>query len=160
MNIFLVLTFDPKLLDRHPPKVKKKVRPHDSGDSLNFFECMRRRTRIKDPAGRIFKSDIQVALNFTMFYCLDLLQPTSLAIDFTDLNVFWCDLGSHSIGVASLRDSYKSNRLLIIDDDIVSPISVAINAVERYKLISLCQEGLSAAPLRLSYNVNYNKNYA
>ena len=62
---------------------------------------------------------------------LGLLQPTSLAIDYADQNVYWSDLGSQSLGVANMKYSPKSNPFLIFGSGIVSPISVTINPIDR-----------------------------
>ena len=62
---------------------------------------------------------------------IGLLQPTSIAIDYTDENVFWADIGSQSLGVASLGALPKANPHLIFGANIISPVSVSINAIDR-----------------------------
>lgn len=64
-----------------------------------------------------------------------LLQPVALQIDPYGENIYWSDLGTRTIGVATITSGlgpypYQVNRKLITGD-LDSPVSLAINIVER-----------------------------
>nr|XP_039250166.1 uncharacterized protein LOC120327876 [Styela clava] len=65
-----------------------------------------------------------------------LLQPVGLIIDPYGETIYWSDVGSQSIGVASISNEpgsrpYQVNRNLI-SGDMQAPVSLAIDVVDRY----------------------------